>query len=92
MTIPTGRSCRATAPSRKPWTSALFRDYLTGLRLAVSRALQEGQSGAVLLETVRKQLARRYGTWAGFTHVDANVADVEKELTGTKAYPPAPAR
>jgi glyoxylase-like metal-dependent hydrolase (beta-lactamase superfamily II) len=70
----------------------LFRDYLTGLRLAVSRALQEGQSGPVLLETVRKQLARRYGTWAEFTHVDANVADVEKELTGTKAYPPAPTR
>ena len=70
----------------------LFRDYLTGLRLAVARALQEGQSGAVLLETVRKQLAARYGTWAEFSHVDANIADVEKELTGTKAYPPAPPR
>jgi cyclase len=76
----------------KPLDVRLFRDYLTGLRLAVSRALQEGQSGAALLQTVRKQLAARYGTWAEFAQVDANVADVEKELTGTKAYPPAPPR
>jgi len=70
----------------------LFRDYLTGLRLAVARAIQEGQSGAALLDTVRKQLAARYGTWAESAHLDANIADVEKELTGTKAYPPAPPR
>ncbi len=67
-----------------------FRDYLSGLRLAVSRAIEEGKSGAVLLEAVKPQLASRYATWTGFEVVDGNIADVERELTGTKAYPPAP--
>jgi cyclase len=66
-----------------------FRDYLNGLRTSVARALREGKSGAALLETVRPQLAARYRGWAGFEEVDANIADVERELTGTKAYPPA---
>jgi glyoxylase-like metal-dependent hydrolase (beta-lactamase superfamily II) len=67
----------------------LFRDYLNGLRLAVSRALSEGKRGTALLEAVKPQLAARYGTWAEFEQLDRNVADMEKELTGTKAYPPA---
>ncbi len=66
-----------------------FRDYLNGLRTSVARALAEGKSGATLVETVRPQLAARYRAWAGFEEVDANIADVERELTGTKAYPPA---
>ena len=68
-----------------------FRDYLNGLRMAVARALHDGKSGATLAEAVRAQLAVRYKSWAGFEQVDANIADVERELTGTKAYPPAPA-
>ncbi len=66
-----------------------FRDYLGGLRLAVARALREGKSGATLAEVVKAQLAARYRTWTGFDEVDRNIADVERELTGTKAYPPA---
>jgi cyclase len=70
----------------------LFRDYLRGLRFSVMRALKEGKSGASLLETVKPQLAAKYVTWADFSHADRNIADVEKELTGTKVYPPAPPR
>ena len=67
----------------------LFRDYLRGLRLAVERALHEGKSGAALRETVKPQIAVKHRTWAGFSEADRNIEDVEKELTGTKAYPPA---
>ena len=67
-----------------------FRDYLNGLRQSVMRALHEGKSGAALLETVKAQLAVRYSSWTGFEQVDANIADMERELTGKKAYPPAP--
>jgi glyoxylase-like metal-dependent hydrolase (beta-lactamase superfamily II) len=76
----------------KPLDVRLFRDYLRGLRLAVERALSEGKSGAALLETVRPQIAAKYKTWSEFSEVDRNIQDVEKELTGTKAYPPAPPR
>jgi glyoxylase-like metal-dependent hydrolase (beta-lactamase superfamily II) len=67
-----------------------FRDYLTGLRQAVARALYDGKSGAALLEAVKAQMAVRYKSWAGFEEIDRNIADTERELTGTKAYPPAP--
>ena len=70
----------------------LFRDYLTGLRQAVTRALKDGRSGAALLETVREQMAARYRSWTGFEEIDRNITEMEKELTGTKAYPPAPPR
>ncbi len=50
-----------------PGRPRLFRDYLTGLRLAVSRALQEGQSGrGAARDGPRSSSPRRYGTWAGF--------------------------
>jgi cyclase len=83
-------------PGHGPVAKALdvrfFRDYLVGLRLAVARALKDGRSGAALLETVREQMAVRYKSWTGFEEVDRNIAEVEKELTGTKVYPPAPPR
>lgn len=66
-----------------------FRDYLRGLRLNVSRATAEGKSGAALVEAVKPLLAERYARWTGFEHVDRNIADLETELNGTKAYPPA---
>ena len=68
----------------------LFRDYLHNLRIAVSRDLAEGKRGAALRDAVKAQLASRYGSWAEFSQVDENIADVEAELTGTKVYPPAP--
>lgn len=76
----------------RPLDVRFFRDYLRGLRLAVARALQEGRTGAALLEAVQPQLAAKYGSWAEFSHANRNIEDVEKELTGTKAYPPAPPR
>ena len=76
----------------KPLDVRFFRDYLRGLRLAVMRAMQEGKTGADLVEAVRPQLAAKYGSWAEFSHAGSNIEDVEKELTGTKAYPAAPPR
>ena len=76
----------------KPLDLRFFRDYLRGLRVAVQRAMQEGKTGAALIETVKPQLAAKYSTWEEFSHVDRNIEDVEKEITGTKAYPPAPPR
>lgn len=67
-----------------------FRDYLRSLRLAVSRAMREGKSGAALVEAVKPQLAERYARWTWFEHVGRNIADMEAELKGTKAYPPEP--
>lgn len=69
-----------------------FRDYLRGLRLAVSRAMGEGKSGASLVEAVKPQLAERYARWTWFEHVESNITDMEAQLKGTKAYPPAPPR
>jgi glyoxylase-like metal-dependent hydrolase (beta-lactamase superfamily II) len=68
----------------------LFHDYLRGLRLAVERALREGKSGAALAESVRPQLAERYGRWTRFELVDQNIAQTETELKGMKEFPPAP--
>ena len=68
-----------------------FRDYLNGLRQAVVRAKSEGKSGADLVAVVKPQLSR-FSQWTWFDHVDQNIADMEAELTGTKAYPPAPPR
>jgi glyoxylase-like metal-dependent hydrolase (beta-lactamase superfamily II) len=76
----------------KPLDVRFFRDYLAGLRLAVTRAMKEGKSGPGLVEAVRPQLAARFGTWVGASELDRNITDVEKELTGTKVYPPAPSR
>ncbi len=69
-----------------------FRDYLTGLRQAVKRALHDGKSGPALLAAVKGPMTARYRSWCGFEELDRNIAEVEKELTGTKAYPPAPSR
>jgi cyclase len=66
-----------------------FRDYLNGLRQAVARAKSEGKSGADLAAAVKPQLAR-FSQWTWFDSADRNIADMEAELTGTKAYPPAP--
>src|SRR5262245_12024060 len=83
-------------PGHGPVSRALdvrqFRDYLTGLRQAVARALKDGKSGAALLAAVREQMAPRYKSWSGFEEIDRNIQEMEKELTGKKTYPPAPPR
>jgi cyclase len=73
----------------RPLDVRFFRDYVNGLRLAVARAKREGKTGAALVEAVHPQLASRYSGWTWFEHVDGSIADVEAELNGTKAYPPA---
>ncbi len=78
-------------PVGKPLDVRFFRDYLRSLRLAVIRALGEGKSGEALTEEVKSKLAVRYSGWAWFSDFAAeNVAQTEAELTGRKAYPPAP--
>jgi glyoxylase-like metal-dependent hydrolase (beta-lactamase superfamily II) len=74
----------------RPLDVRLFRDYLSSLRLAVARAKSEGKSGAALVEAVLPRLSSRYSGWTWFEYVEGSIADVEAELNGTKAYPPAP--
>lgn len=74
----------------RPLDVRLFRDYIRGLRLAVARARSEGKSGAPLVEAVHRELWPRYGSWTWSEHLDGSIADVEAELSGTKAYPPVP--
>ncbi|HEY4231277.1 MAG TPA: MBL fold metallo-hydrolase [Thermoanaerobaculia bacterium] len=63
-----------------------LRDFLVTVRLAVARGLQEGKSGAALAEEVVPQLAP-FRKWSWSEHLDAAVADVERELRGTAANP-----
>lgn len=75
----------------RPLDVRFFRDYLRGLRLAVARALEERRSGDALREFVKLELTARYGRWTYFEEfADANIAQTEAELTGTKAFPPPP--
>jgi cyclase len=74
----------------RPLDVKLFRDYIRGLRLAVARTRSEGKSGPPLVEAVRRELWPRYGSWTWSEYLDGSIADVESELSGTKAYPPAP--
>ena len=69
-----------------------FRDYLSSLRQDVARAIGEGLAGDALVEKVRTQLATRYKSWSGFGEVGRNIVQTERELKGTKAYPPEPPR
>jgi cyclase len=69
-----------------------FRDYLTGLRQAVKRAVHDGKSGPDVVAAVKPPMTARYRSWCGFEELDRNIGEVEKELTGKKAYPPAPSR
>jgi cyclase len=74
----------------RPLDMRPLRDYLVGLRLAVSRELQQGKSGAELSEALLPQLSSRYRRWAWSEHIGDNVAQMEAELTGRTASPPAP--
>jgi cyclase len=74
----------------RPLDVRFFRDYLRELRMDVARGVSQGLSGAALAAAVKPQLQSRYGSWTWFEHVDGSIAEVEAELKGTKAYPPAP--
>jgi hypothetical protein len=52
----------------------------------VARGLQEGKSGSALAEEVVPQLAP-FRKWSWSEHLDAAVADVERELRGTAVNP-----
>jgi len=66
----------------------LFRDFLSGLRLSIARAMSEGVEGPALVDKVRSGLRPRYGTWTWFD--DFLPRDVEwtvEEMKGTKKLP-----
>jgi cyclase len=66
-----------------------FRDYLTGLRLAVEHGIAQGKSGPTLVEVVLPDLRRRYGSWTWFdSFAQRNIEQTEQELKGTKRFPP----
>ena len=65
-----------------------FRDYLSGLRLSVARALSEGKSGAALVDLLLPLQKSRYGTWRWFDDFAArNIELTEAELKGEKKLP-----
>lgn len=74
----------------RPLDLRALRAYLTGLRASVTAALREGKSGASLTDAVLPPLRGPYGSWTWFEHVQDNIAQTEKELTGTKEFPAAP--
>jgi glyoxylase-like metal-dependent hydrolase (beta-lactamase superfamily II) len=65
-----------------------FREYLSGVRLAVARALSEGVAGPSLVEKVLPQLRARYGSWKWFDDFCARDIELtEQEARGTKKLP-----
>lgn len=62
-----------------------FRDYLSGLRLSVARALQQGKSGKELVDWLLPGLRARYGTWTWFDRfAGKNIEQTEEEIKGSK--------
>ncbi|MEP6993937.1 MAG: MBL fold metallo-hydrolase [Acidobacteriota bacterium] len=74
----------------RPLDMRALRDYLAGLRLAVARELQRGDSGAALSDALLPQLRSQYRAWTWSERIGDNLAQVEAELTGKKAFAPAP--
>lgn len=67
-----------------------FRDYLSGLRLAVARQLAQGQSGKALVEAVLSMQRSRFGAWEGFgERAEKNVELAEEEIKGVARTPAA---
>jgi glyoxylase-like metal-dependent hydrolase (beta-lactamase superfamily II) len=65
-----------------------FRDYLSGLRLSVARALSEGKSGAALVDLLLPLQKSRYGNWRWFGDFAVrNIELTEAELKGEKKLP-----
>jgi glyoxylase-like metal-dependent hydrolase (beta-lactamase superfamily II) len=65
-----------------------FRDYLTGLRLSVAKAISEGKSGKDLVDSLMPALKAKYGSWKWFDgFAPRNLEQTEQELKGTKKIP-----
>jgi cyclase len=65
-----------------------FRDYLSGLRLAVARGLSEGKSGKDLVEAILPAQRARLSTWKWFDDfAPRNIELTEEEIKGTKKLP-----
>jgi cyclase len=65
-----------------------FRDYISGLRLSVARALQDGKSGKELVDSILAGQRDRYAAWKWFDDFGPrNVELTEQELKGTKKLP-----
>jgi glyoxylase-like metal-dependent hydrolase (beta-lactamase superfamily II) len=66
----------------------MFRDYLTGLRLSVAKAISDGKSGQELVDSVLPTLKAKYGSWKWFDgFAPRNLEQTEQELKGTKKIP-----
>jgi len=66
----------------------MFRDYLTGLRLSVARAMSDGKSGQELVDSLLPALKAKYGSWKWFDgFAPRNLEQTEQELKGTKKIP-----
>jgi glyoxylase-like metal-dependent hydrolase (beta-lactamase superfamily II) len=67
---------------------AAFRDYLNTLRVLVTDARAQGQSGDALVAAVTAALRPRYGRWDYFEPIAKdNVLQVDAEVAGTKRVP-----
>ncbi len=67
-----------------------FRDYISGLRQNVGRAVEQGKSGQALVDAVLPLLQGRYGAWAWFDQFAVkNIEQTEQEFRGTKRRPQA---
>ena len=65
-----------------------FRDYLTGLRLSVAKAMADGKSGQALVDSLLPPLKAKYGSWKWFDgFAPRNLEQTEQELKGTKKIP-----
>jgi glyoxylase-like metal-dependent hydrolase (beta-lactamase superfamily II) len=65
-----------------------FRGYLTDLRGIVAQSIKNGLSGDALVNASLPQIQQKYGSWDFFDHFSKrNIADMEKELRGTKKIP-----
>ncbi|MGB2592661.1 MAG: MBL fold metallo-hydrolase [Candidatus Acidiferrum sp.] len=65
-----------------------FGAYLTDLRARMAQPVKDGLTGDALVNAVLPGLKEKYGDWGFFDHfAPRNIADMAKELSGTKQIP-----
>lgn len=65
-----------------------FGAYITDLRSRMAEPVKQGLTGDALVNAVLPGLKQKYGDWGFFDHfAPRNIADVAKELNGTKQIP-----
>ncbi len=65
-----------------------FRGYLVALRRDIALGLQQGKSGDALVDAVRPELEREYGTWGFFAYfAKPDILYTAEELEGKKKLP-----